>query len=138
MNLATLSHNIWTTLLGNTNRNTRRKAIQSALASVTNTNPDYANIGFDEHFMKNGGASLMEPFLNGGELPTPDELTSVWADQFPYANESRQRAIANITPMVIDFVELLASQVESAPDIVLPVAFPTQPYYVEMSGQARV
>lgn len=106
-----LLENVRSSVIRKQNRNSRRRAIHSALIAVTRTHPDYAGVGFDTKFMTNEAAVLMEPFLNGGRVPTANALVAAWAERFSHFNENvASTAAANITPLVNDFVYVLASE----------------------------
>ena len=135
MNLAnTLAQNIRSMVAGYTNRNARRTAIRSALMRVTNAHPEYRGVGFDEHFMLNKAAELMKPFVAGGPLPTSDALLTAWASQFPFSNESAKRAIANIRPVITDFLYVLDSEASTIPVLEQPASIQTTPSYVGTEG----
>jgi len=108
-------------------RNERSKAINSALIAATNRHPDFRDTMFDQELLENQAAHLMEPFLNGGALPTADSLAAVWAEQLPSIGQSRQRAIANIMPMIEDFIYVLGSSNFSNAIISGSVSTTTQP-----------
>jgi len=85
----------------------RRKAMSSALLSVAERYPAYMDVGFDEHFMNNRGAVLMEPFLGGGPVPSSHALTNAWADQFTFSAARRENAIHDMAPIVTEFLRVL-------------------------------
>lgn len=101
-------------------RRQRTNAMRSALLRVVHCHPLYHDIGFDEHFMTYGAAKLMKPFLNGGPVPDSAALATVWATQFNFRPASAQKAIANVTPMINDFVYVLATEIQ---DISTPAPF---------------
>lgn len=95
-------------------RKARLQAIRVGLHRATTTHPDYNGIGFDEQFLlQHKGAALMKPFLNGGALPCSNELTAAWLSQFHFSAESAQRATENVTPMITEFVYILANEVSN-------------------------
>ncbi len=112
MNFAiTLNHNVQTNIAHSTNLELRSQAIRSALKFVTRTHPDYAGVGFDMDFMTTKAATILEPFLNDGQLPTSNALIAAWAEKFDRFSENvKQTAAANIAPMVNDFVYVLATE----------------------------
>lgn len=116
MNFAnTFTQNIRTVIADYTNRNARKKAVRSALMSVMSVYPEFAGVGFDEQFMTNKAAEIMEPFLSCGSLPTRNALTKAWAAQFPYSDKSTKRAVANITPMATEFIDILTREASAIP-----------------------
>ena len=110
--VTTIVKNIQDTVNGQPQRNPYRQAISSALKSVAAAHPDYAGTGFDEDLIDNEAASLMQAFLDGGTLPTVTALTEAWATQFSFSVDDAEQAIANITPMVQDFLYVLESEYE--------------------------
>lgn len=96
-------------------RNRYRMTVKSALIGVARVHPEYNDIGFDEHFLNNKGAKLIQPFLEKGRIPTPQALAAAWATQYRFSAASQKRAIANIMPMVTDFVYLLTEETASVP-----------------------
>lgn len=124
-------------------RNARQKAVRSALMSAISVHPEYSGVGFDEQFMKNTAAELMDPFLAGGSLPTPDALLSAWTSQFPFSEESAKRAVANLAPLVTEFLYVLEQEVSSTdmvakaasrpPIVEHPDSISIKPSYVSLS-----
>lgn len=110
-----LAQNIQAKFAANYTRNAHRTAASNALLSVQGTFPEYADVGFDEHFLENRGAELMIPFFEDGSVPAPEALAAAWALQFRFSDANRERAIKNIMPMVTDFVYLLAQEAAVMP-----------------------
>lgn len=113
--ITSLVHNFHASATSRSVNGQYRKAISSALVSVASTYPEYNGIGFDEHFMDNEAASIMEPYLTNGTVPTVEALTEAWAKQFPFKEASAKKAIENITPMVTDFLYVLGRETSFIP-----------------------
>lgn len=107
--LTTIANSLQASIVNIKARNERIKSINSALIAAANRHPDFRDVLFDQNFLSNQASYLIEPFLNGGALPTADSLAAAWAEQLPAIGQSRARAIANVTPMVEDFIYLLGS-----------------------------
>lgn len=105
--LTTIAQNLQETIAQNQNRNARAKAVRSALVAVTARHPEYRDVGFDEVLMNSNASKLMEPFLTDGTLPTVDALAAAWVAQFKLSVAGSQKATANITPIVNDFIYIL-------------------------------
>lgn len=109
--LTKLSANVQSRVTNRIERKARLRAVRIALHRATTAHPDYNGIGFDEQFLRNQGATLIRPFLNGGALPCANELTAAWLSQFHFSAESAQRATENVTPMVSEFLYVLENEV---------------------------
>ncbi|MEM7129294.1 MAG: hypothetical protein AAF702_23385 [Chloroflexota bacterium] len=89
----------------------RLKAIESALNLVLNRHVDYVDCGFDLHFFTNRATNLIEPFLNGGPIPSAQALAEEWIQQFYFSSKTGQGAVERARPMIDDFVYVLTTQV---------------------------
>ena len=124
----TLVQTVKETVVSNPVHTARSATIRSALTSVANVHPDYRDIGFDEQFIENKAAALMAPFLNGGPAPEAEALAAAWATQFRGSEQTIQKAISNVTPMVTDFVNLIASEPSNVQPAAMPITAPVQRY----------
>jgi len=107
--LTTIAQNLQESIAQNQNRTARAKAVRSALFAVTVRHLEYQATGFDQTLLNNQAAALIDPFVSEGVLPDADALAAIWATQFNLSTTGTQKAIANVMPMVNDFVYILAT-----------------------------
>lgn len=93
-------------------RRQRTTAIDSALKLTKNRHVTFSSLGFDQAFLENEAADLMEPFFYGGEAPAPEALAALWVKHFHIGNQAERDLAKRILPMMNDFVYLLESSVE--------------------------
>lgn len=93
-------------------RRQRTVAIDSALKLTTNRHVTFSSLGFDQSFLENEAADLMEPFFYGGEAPAPEALAARWAKHFHIGNQAERDLAQRVLPMMNDFVYLLEDSVE--------------------------
>lgn len=137
MNILTTVANSLRLSIANTKaRNERTKAVESALIAATIRHPDFCGVMFDKDLLSNEAAGLMQPFLNGGTLPTADSLAAVWAEQLPLIDGSRERAVANIMPMIEDFIYVLESSTFVQKAATLTQGAAIQPAQQQVPAQA--
>jgi|GEM_PF-2208826 len=111
--LSTITQNLQSSISYIQVRQARTKAVRNALIAANIQNPDYQGIGFDETLLSNQAEAIMAPFLNDGVLPDVNELATAWATAWASKNQFStgvaQKAAANITPMISDFIYALGT-----------------------------
>lgn len=110
-------HGVYGKLTQNRVRSARKRAIHSAIAAVLNQHPDFRDTCFDEHFVANGAADIFEPFLQCGIMPDADALAEAWVSQLSVIEKTRSRAVARVTPIVNDFIYVLATETIDTPEV---------------------
>ena len=88
----------------------RLAAMQSAHTIIAHRFPVWAESGFTKRFLQSDAASLMEPFLQGGNMPEPKALAKAWAAIYPFADARKEQAIDEILPIMVDFVYVLQGE----------------------------
>lgn len=89
-------------------RQQRQVILQATLRAYTAFSeqyPEWAASLFDRHFV----AQQVAPRLTNN--PEPAELAQLWAEQISWVNpEKKQKLIAEVTPVVCNFLRLVASE----------------------------
>lgn len=128
--LTTITQNLQSSISKTQVRNARIKAIRSAVIAANVQHTDFQGIGFDASLLLNKTTSVMDPFLNDGLLPNADELATLWATTWANRNQfvtgTAQKAAANITPMVNDFIYALKTSELPSKTYVSPSAAQSQ------------
>lgn len=88
----------------------RRAVARSALLAVAVQHPDWADVGFDEHFLENQGAAVMADYFSSGRLPEAAALAEAWSNQFRWKSATKLEAQLRFIPVAEDFVYILSSE----------------------------
>ncbi|MEZ4707272.1 MAG: hypothetical protein R3A44_08705 [Caldilineaceae bacterium] len=85
----------------------RVAALQSAHTIIAHRHPVWVESGFTKRFLLHDAASLVEPYLQGGAMPKAQALAETWAAIYPFADDGKERAVAQILPIMVDFIYVL-------------------------------
>ena len=94
-------------------RRTFRNAKIRACAAFVQAHPKWHEYLFDEHFLENGAAGILDGYL-AGRVPAPVELALAWADQWGWQAQTRARLVAELTPVSAAFLTLFEVELYSA------------------------
>jgi hypothetical protein len=72
---------------------------------------DWVDCFFDKHFVHRKAKSLLARYLQPFDPPAPNELVTLWVDQFP-VDHVAQNYMADLTPVAADFLKLLETEME--------------------------
>lgn len=86
-------------------------ALTRAYASFARHHPRWVDSYFDEHFVQHNVASLLKQNLQQKGLATPEELASLWADQFP-PNHPAKKYVTALIPVAADFLRWLDAELK--------------------------
>lgn len=87
----------------------RRAIVRSALIAIEARHPEWADIGFDEHFVAHRGSEQMVAYLSAGQLPDPAALADAWSSQFFWNSMPPHEAQQRFMPIAQDFVYILST-----------------------------
>ncbi len=77
--------------------------------------PQWVDCSFDEYFVRHIAAPLLARYLQQPTTPpSPDELATLWADQFR-TDSPAKKYIAKITPATADFLDWLEAELHQHP-----------------------
>ena len=96
-------------LLRDYRRRTFRQAKTRAYAAFIQKYPRWEEHLFDEHFLTHRAAIILETYLQG-HTPDAGALAQAWADQWGWKPEARATHIAELTPVLADFLYLLETE----------------------------
>lgn len=85
-------------------RSQRQAIVQSALIAVVKRHPDWADVGFDEHFVTHRGASLFDNYFQTGQLPDAAAIAKAWSNQYFWQSTTKLDAQRRFMPVAQDFV----------------------------------
>lgn len=88
----------------------RVAALQSAHTIIAHRHPVWVESGFTKRFLQHDAASLVEPYLQGDAMPKAQALAETWAAIYPFADDRKERAIAQILPVMVDFIYVLQGE----------------------------
>lgn len=90
---------------------TYRQAVSRAYSIFAQRYPEWAASHFDEYFLTHDAAFLLARIGQGVTSPRPFTLAYVWSYQMTwFKEETRQRLIAELTPVAADFLRLLEAE----------------------------
>lgn len=88
-----------------------RQAVSQAYTIFAQRYPEWTASYFDEYFLTHDAAFLLARIGQGVASPRPFALAYVWSYQMTwFTEETRQRLIAELTPVASDFLCLLEAE----------------------------
>lgn len=88
----------------------------SSLQATAQNYPDIISIFFDEAFLKTRGAEAVAQMLSRAKRPDPDELTSLWLDQFAFPAIINERTRMRVRSASKDFLVRLNNYLLGDPE----------------------
>ena len=107
MNIGTVFSN-WVTKYGR--RRTLRRATVNAHAKFAKRYPEYAAALFDEHFLANRAADLLERYITSDDPPRSVELARAWADQIQMSKGTKAALVSELTPVASSFLYMFETE----------------------------
>ena len=92
----------------------RRAAVKSALLAAASYHPDWADVGFDEHFLTHQGAPLMADYYRCGQSPDAAALADAWSNQYGWQPATKRHACDRFLPVAQEFVYVLQSELRQS------------------------
>ncbi len=83
------------------------QAIQTVYTRWAARNQPWANAFFDEYFLLQRAAPLLEQYQLGKTGATHFILANQWADQFHFTETRRQQLVTELAPVAANFLYLL-------------------------------
>jgi hypothetical protein len=100
-----------------------RQAVSRAYTIFAQRYPEWAASHFDEYFLTHDAAFLLDRIGQGVASPGPFALAYVWSHQMTwFKEETRQRLIAELTPVASDFLRLLEAELRIREPVSQPAA----------------
>ena len=85
-------------------RRALRRATVNAHAKFAARYPQYAAALFDEHFLANRAADLLERYITSDDPPKSVELARAWAEQIHMREDTKVALVSELTPVASKFL----------------------------------
>ncbi len=93
----------------------RRRALRRAAARAhgkfAKRYAEYAAALFDEHFLANRAANLLERYITSENPPKAVELASAWAEQIHMSGGTKRALVSELTAAASDFLFMFETEV---------------------------
>lgn len=107
MNIGTVFSN-WMAKSGT--RRALRRATVNAHAKFAKRYPQYAAALFDEHFLANRAAGLLERYISSDDPLRSVELARAWADQIHMRKGTKAALVSELTPVASNFLFIFETE----------------------------
>ncbi len=92
----------------------RRRALRRAAARAhvkfAKRYAEYAAALFDEHFLANRAADLLERYITSENPPKAVELASAWAGQIHLSEGTKKALVSELAPVASDFLLMFENE----------------------------
>ncbi len=91
-------------------RRALRRATVSAHVKFAVRYPEYTAALFDEHFLANRAADLLERYITSENPPKAVELARAWAEQIYMSEGTKVALVSELTPVASNFLFMLETE----------------------------
>ena len=91
-------------------RRALRRATVNAHAKFAVRYPEYAATLFDEHFLANRAADLLERYITSDDPPKSVELARAWAEQIHMSERTKKALVSELTAVASSFLFLFETE----------------------------
>ena len=92
-------------------RRALRRATVSAHVKFAKRYPEYTAALFDEYFLANRAADLLERYITSENPPKSVELASAWAEQIYMSEATKKRLVSELASVASDFLLMFETEV---------------------------